>query len=221
MTCHLYCFFKQKFQLFLLLFTGFIRQIEWRLTGKHMRYSNRGRPLSATQHRVACLSNWAKLAPQKKGDFKRGMAFGVRQTCLSISETAKLLGLSCTTIPRVNRWSENREKNPVSSCSLGQDALLMPEVRGERPGWFQLIEMQHQQEIYASVLTLWWRYIVTTKPSETLLHAHNLTCTSLEASCLLNTDHKYWGWFHWTQTDLSPIKQLWDVVELKIYIMDV
>lgn len=92
----------------------------------------------------------------------------------------KLLGLSCTTIPRVNRWSENREKNPVSSCSLGQDALLMPEVRGERPGWFQLIEMQHQQEIYASVLTLWWRYVVTTKPSETLLRAHNLTCTSLE-----------------------------------------
>lgn len=56
---------------------------------------------------------------------------------------------------------------------------------------------------------------------KTLLRAHNLTCTSLEASCLLNTDHKYWGGFHWTQTDLSPIKQLWDVVELEIYIMDV
>ena len=54
-------------------------------------------------------------------DFDRGMIVGARQGGLSISETADLLGFSCTTGSRV-----------------GRNALLMREVRREGPNWSKL-----------------------------------------------------------------------------------
>ena len=72
----------------------------------------------------------------KKGDlsdFERGLVVGARRAGLSISETADLLGFSRTTISRVYR---------ERSISLGENALLMPEVRGEWPDWFKMIERQ-------------------------------------------------------------------------------
>jgi hypothetical protein len=35
-----------------------------------------------------------------------------------------------------------KRKYPVSGSSVGANALLMPEVRGEWPDWFELIERQ-------------------------------------------------------------------------------
>jgi len=58
---------------------------------------------------------------------------GARWAGLSISETADLLGFSCTTISRVYR-----EKYTVS----GSENALLLEVRGEWPDWFELIERQ-------------------------------------------------------------------------------
>ena len=80
----------------------------------------------------------------KKGDlsdFERGMVVGARRAGLSISGTADLLGFSCTTISRVENGPKKR-KYPVSGSSVGENALLMPEVRGEWPDWFELIERQ-------------------------------------------------------------------------------
>jgi len=60
----------------------------------------------------------------KKGDlsdFDCGMVVGARPACLSISETADLLGFSCTTISRVYR----ERKYPVSRSSVCENALLM------------------------------------------------------------------------------------------------
>ncbi len=37
---------------------------------------------------------------------------------------------------------QKKRKHPVSCSSLGENALLMPEVRGECPGWFKMIEIQ-------------------------------------------------------------------------------
>ena len=71
----------------------------------------------------------------KKGDvsdFERGLVVGARRAGLSISETADLLGFSRTTISRVTENGPKKRKYPVSSNSPGENALLMPKVRGQR-----------------------------------------------------------------------------------------
>ncbi len=71
---------------------------------------------------------------RKKGDlsdFERGMVVGVRHAGLSISETADLLGLSCTTISRVTENGLKKRKYTVNGSCVDENALLMSEVRGE------------------------------------------------------------------------------------------
>ena len=78
-------------------------------------------------------------------DFERGKAGHgkvARRAGLSISETADLLGFSRTTISRVTENGPKKRKFPVSGTSLGENALLKPEVRGEWPDWFKMIERQ-------------------------------------------------------------------------------
>jgi len=82
----------------------------------------------------------------KKGDlnsFERDMVVGAWQAGLSISQSAQLLGFSHTTIWRVYKeWCEKREKHPVCGSPVGENALLILEVRGEWADWFKLIEEQ-------------------------------------------------------------------------------
>ena len=73
-------------------------------------------------------------------DFDRGMIVGAREGGLSISETADLLAFSSATSLGFAENGAKNQKRPVSSSSLGRNALLMKEVRGEGPDWSKLIE---------------------------------------------------------------------------------
>ena len=69
----------------------------------------------------------------KKGDlsnFERGMVVGARRAGLSFSQSAQLLGFSCTTISRVYKeWCE-KEKTSSMRQSCGQKCLV--DARGQR-----------------------------------------------------------------------------------------
>ncbi len=68
------------------------------------------------------------------------MVVGARQGGLSISETADQLRFSHTSISIVYReWSEIKKIFTEQQFIFCENALLMPEVRGEWP-WFGLIE---------------------------------------------------------------------------------
>ena len=67
-------------------------------------------------------------------DFERGMV-----AAMSISETADLLGFSRKSICMVYReWSGKK----IIQFPGRKYALLMPEVRGEWPGWLKMMESQ-------------------------------------------------------------------------------
>jgi len=42
---------------------------------------------------------------------------------------------------------QRKRTYPVSSSSVGENALLMPEIRVEWADWFQLIELERQQPL--------------------------------------------------------------------------
>lgn len=77
----------------------------------------------ACRHDQDDLLNFKQnIRMRRKGDlsdFEHGTAVGARRAGLSISESADLLGFSHTTISR------------VYDNSRGENALLMPDVRGE------------------------------------------------------------------------------------------
>ena len=70
----------------------------------------------------------------RRSDFEGGMILGARWAGLSVSETADLLGCSCTTT-----WFTKREnKERISSNQCGQKFLV--DVRGEWADWLDMIE---------------------------------------------------------------------------------
>lgn len=81
----------------------------------------------------------------KKGDLSDPecvVVVAVRQAGLSVSETVDLWGFSQTTISSVYRgWYEKR-KYQVSGRSVGENAVLMPEVREGRSHQLKTIERQ-------------------------------------------------------------------------------
>jgi len=58
----------------------------------------------------------------------------------SISQSQSL-GFSCTTICRVHKeWCEKGKKHPVFGSHMGENALLILEIRGEWADLFKLIK---------------------------------------------------------------------------------
>ncbi len=75
------------------------------------------------------------------------MVVGARQAVLGIWETPDVMGFQILahymkTISRIYNIFPKKSKYPVSNSSVGEHALLMLEVRGEWPDWFELIERQ-------------------------------------------------------------------------------
>ena len=68
------------------------------------------------------------------------MVVGARRAGLSFSETADLLGFSCTTISRVYR--ERSENEKISSERQLCERKCLVDVRGEWSDWFEMIERQ-------------------------------------------------------------------------------
>ena len=63
----------------------------------------------------------------KKGDlsdFERGMVVAARRADLSVSETADLLGFSCTTISRVYRECSDKEEISSERQFCGRKCLV-------------------------------------------------------------------------------------------------
>ncbi len=82
---------------------------------------------------------------EKKGDlsdFECGVVVSARRVGLSISEAAGLLGFHAQPPLGFTENGLKKRKYLVSSSSLGENALLMAEVRGQWPDRFELIEMQ-------------------------------------------------------------------------------
>lgn len=78
----------------------------------------------------------------------------------SVSESVDPLGFPHTLPPLWFTENVSREKYPESGSSLGENTLLMPEVREEWPDWIKMTEMcrvpllsAKKQETEATVCT--------------------------------------------------------------------
>ena len=72
-------------------------------------------------------------------DFERTMVVGSRQAGLRMSETAGLLGFSCSTTSRVyGEWSEKEKKISSEWQFCGWKCLV--DVRGEWTDWMEMTE---------------------------------------------------------------------------------
>jgi len=68
--------------------------------------------------------------PEWESNFELGMDVGARPACMSISQSAQLLGFAQPFL-WFTKNDVKREKHPVCGSPVGENALLMLEVRGE------------------------------------------------------------------------------------------
>ncbi|XP_073782825.1 uncharacterized protein si:rp71-77l1.2 isoform X1 [Danio rerio] len=62
--------------------------------------------------------------------------------CFPLGIAALIFSVSALPSRGFTKNGRKKRKYPVSDSSVGTNALLMPELRGEWPDWFQLIERQ-------------------------------------------------------------------------------